>query len=81
MSMTDAILPGSTPRATSKAALIILALSSLPVLLAAGQTTEHDRVYSLFSPPHWPAAGHASQDNRAHTLSSLPPLLVVGQTS
>ena len=36
--MTDAILPRSPPWATQKTALIILAFSSLPPLLAVGQT-------------------------------------------
>ena len=32
-------------------------LSSLPVLLAAGQTSLHDSVHSLSSLPYWQAAG------------------------
>ena len=38
MRMTDTILPGSSPWVTQKATLTIPALSSLPHLLAAGQT-------------------------------------------
>ena len=38
MRMTDAILPGSSHWATQKATLTILAVSSLPHLLATGQT-------------------------------------------
>ena len=43
MRMTDAILPGL---------LTILALSSLHHLLAAGQTSQHERAHSLSSLPH-----------------------------
>ena len=47
MRMTDAILPGSPPRATLKATHRSHDLFSLPHSLAAGQANPNERVHSL----------------------------------
>ena len=68
MRMTDAILPGSPPSATLQAALTILALSSLP-LIAAGQTSQHERAHFLFFTD---SLSHIFKQDRP-SLSSLTP--------
>ena len=67
MRIFHAILPGLLPRATIKKRGNILSPSSTQAF-RAGQTCP----VFFFSLTHSPAAGQASQHDRAHSLSSLP---------
>ena len=80
MKMSYAILPGhNSPGNIKDSANCSRSLFSILVLLATGQTSQHDReILSLL--PHWLAAGQASQHDR-DILSLLPHWLAAGQSS
>ena len=72
MRLVDTILPGSPPRGNIKGRANHFSPSSrFPTGQQHGQTRQRERADSLFSLPHWLAAGQASQHDRSQSLSSL----------